>query len=84
MSKQHSTDFKLSAIELYIKLNSIREVSELLKNLDNNQNEKPEKPLIELKEKQKDDQIISNIDLNKTDCIKCRDNIKMNVGGLLS
>ena len=30
MSKQHSTDFKLSAIELYIKLNSIREVSELL------------------------------------------------------
>lgn len=30
MSKQHSTDFKLSAIELYIILNSIREVSELL------------------------------------------------------
>ena len=30
MSKQHSTDFKLSAIELYIKLNSIREASELL------------------------------------------------------
>ena len=30
MSKQHSTDFKLSAIELYIKLNSIREVLELL------------------------------------------------------
>jgi transposase-like protein len=30
MSKQHSTNFKLSVIELYIKLNSIREVSELL------------------------------------------------------
>lgn len=30
MGKQHSYDFKLSAVNLYLKLNSIRKVSELL------------------------------------------------------
>jgi len=30
MNKHHSTDFKLSAIKLYLKVNSIREVAELL------------------------------------------------------
>jgi len=30
MTKHHSTDFKLSAVKLYLKLNSIRKVSELL------------------------------------------------------
>jgi len=30
MSKHHTTDFKLSAVKLYLKLNSIRKVSELL------------------------------------------------------
>jgi len=30
MTKQHSNDFKLSAVKLYLKLNSIREVSEIL------------------------------------------------------
>lgn len=30
MTKQHSNDFKLSAVELYLKFNSIREVSEIL------------------------------------------------------
>jgi transposase-like protein len=30
MIKQHSDDFKLSAVKLYLKINSIRKVSELL------------------------------------------------------
>ena len=30
MTKQHSDDFKLSAIKLYLKFNSIRKVSEIL------------------------------------------------------
>ena len=30
MSKHHTIDFKLSAVKLYLKLNSIRKVSELL------------------------------------------------------
>lgn len=30
MNKHHTTDFKLSAVKLYLKLNSIRKVSELL------------------------------------------------------
>jgi transposase-like protein len=30
MSKHHSSDFKLSAVKLYLKLKSIRKVSELL------------------------------------------------------
>jgi len=30
MNKHHTTDFKLSAVKLYLKLKSIREVSELL------------------------------------------------------
>ena len=30
MSKHHTTDFKLSAVKLYLKLNSIRKVLELL------------------------------------------------------
>ena len=29
MIKQHSDDFKLSAVKLYLKINSIRKVSEL-------------------------------------------------------
>lgn len=30
MTKQHTTDFKLSAVKLYLKFNSIRKVSEIL------------------------------------------------------
>lgn len=30
MTNQHSTDFKLSAVKLYLKFNSIRKVSEIL------------------------------------------------------
>lgn len=30
MTKQHSDDFKLSAVKLYLKFNSIRKVSEIL------------------------------------------------------
>jgi hypothetical protein len=30
MNKHHTTDFKLSAVKLYLKLKSIRDVSELL------------------------------------------------------
>ena len=30
MTNQHTTDFKLSAVKLYLKFNSIREVSEIL------------------------------------------------------